>query len=690
MGNLVGPNQHTLYSFDRYREPHINLDELEKATHYYIQSNSDPRYQQSLNPVAVYRKSKPLDVAQVGRQKKRWPMHHTFYLELPTPLIADQTYQIQFLDSENLTDISLTFHHQPDRQLSEAIHVSHIGFRPDDPVKVGFLSSWLGTGGHLHYPEKLLFQLVDDQTNMAVFSGETTLRKQHNAIEDARDRTYTLTDVYQLNFSQFDQPGQYRLCVEDIGCSFSFPIAENTWQTAFHISAKGFYHQRSGIALNPPYTQSQRPRPFHPDDGLKVYQSKTPLMDSGNGLNAQGTAPNNFTNLIQGKTDILVPDAWGGYFDAGDWDRRIQHLEVARTLLELLELFPDYFEKLTLNLPESDNSLPDLLDEALWGVDFFKRLQTLDGGIRGGIESMGHPKRGEVSWQESLTVMAYAPGPWSSYIYAGVAARVARILQNYAPEKALEYRQSALSAMNFAEHTHQKGIQALAAAQAVIEADRALAALEIYRLTLDNNWHQLFLTAKTQAESNTQSDYRIDNPLREITFLYTQLLPSQAEVSRQDQFKTNLLEEARQSVLLGMNTAFGWTKQSPMIPVGWGDGLGSPKVTTLLRAYTLTGNEIYLQAAILGCQFSAGANPNNMTFTTGLGHRSPQHPLVIDQRVLGISPPLGITVFGPIDTDSGSFADRRLAGPDAGFGDQCLEIGIRQRGSRKQQSCQCK
>ncbi|NER79801.1 MAG: hypothetical protein F6K42_09515, partial [Leptolyngbya sp. SIO1D8] len=42
---------------------------------------------------------------------------------------------------------------------------------------------------------------------------------------------------------------------------------------------------------------------------------------------------------------------------------------------------------------------------------------------------------------------------------------------------------------------------------------------------------------------------------------------------------------------------------------------------------------------------------NNMTFTTGLGHRSPQHPLVIDQRVLGISPPLGITVFGPIDTD---------------------------------------
>ncbi len=39
----------------------------------------------------------------------------------------------------------------------------------------------------------------------------------------------------------------------------------------------------------------------------------------------------------------LDPDAWGGYMDAGDWDRRSGHLRVGYLLMELLDLFPDYF-----------------------------------------------------------------------------------------------------------------------------------------------------------------------------------------------------------------------------------------------------------------------------------------------------------------------------------------------------------
>ena len=68
-----------------------------------------------------------------------------------------------------------------------------------------------------------------------------------------------------------------------------------------------------------------------------------------------------------------------------------------------------------------------------------------------------------------------------------------------------------------------------------------------------------------------------------------------------------------------------------------------------MRAYTLSENEKYLQAALSAVQFSAGANPANMVFTTGLGDRSPQHPLVADQRITGQAAPPGITVFGPAD-----------------------------------------
>jgi endoglucanase len=35
-----------------------------------------------------------------------------------------------------------------------------------------------------------------------------------------------------------------------------------------------------------------------------------------------------------------VPNAWGGYFDAGDWNRRIQHLDATNLLFELAEMFP--------------------------------------------------------------------------------------------------------------------------------------------------------------------------------------------------------------------------------------------------------------------------------------------------------------------------------------------------------------
>lgn len=649
LGTLVSPTQNILYPFDRYTNLPVNIASLDRPNNYRIQSDQDLHYQDSLHPKAVHRKSQPVDTAELRPGRRRWPLRHTLYLELPESLVSGQTYQIQVLGLASRSIAPISFQYQPGDQISEAIHVSHIGFRPDDPIKVGFLSTWMGTGGKLDYPEGLPFRVVNEASNQAIFWGKTTLRKRSDEIEDPRGRTYTLANVYQLDFSLVNQPGQYHLCVEGIGCSMAFPIADTAWQDAFYIAARGFYHQRSGIALGPPYTEVMRPRPFHPDDGMKVYQSTTPLMDTGNGLNAQGSDSGNFANLVEGKTDQIVPNAWGGYFDAGDWDRRIQHLKVARSLLELLELFPSQFETFSLNLPESENQLPDILDEALWGIDFFKRLQTPDGGIRGGIESAAHPKRGEASWQESLPVMAYAPGPWSSYIYAGVAARVARLLERYDAAKAIAYRQSALTAMAFAERAHQTGIQAQASALAVIESDRALAALELYQLTGDSHWHQRFLDAQAEVEHNPDTDYRSDEPWRDIAFLYAQLPTQQVEPQLQQRLRADLLQQAQASASLAAATAFGWTKLHPMIPVGWGGGLGAPRVTTLLRAHALTGNQAYLEAALLGSQFSAGANPGNMTFTTGLGHRSPRHPLVIDQRVIGEPPPPGITVYGPID-----------------------------------------
>jgi endoglucanase len=47
-------------------------------------------------------------------------------------------------------------------------------------------------------------------------------------------------------------------------------------------------------------------------------------------------------------------------------------------LLDLYELFPERIGAIKLALPpaESGNAIPDVLDEVLWNLDLYRRLQA--------------------------------------------------------------------------------------------------------------------------------------------------------------------------------------------------------------------------------------------------------------------------------------------------------------------------
>ena len=411
IGVLIGRKGNILRPFDTFIGEPLDIEWADEKASYWIESSIDFHYQGKLNPIHVHRKSRPTGVARTDDWKFKAPIEHHLYLVLPHPLQTDSKYEISFAGDQF---VKKEFTYQPLRMRSEAVHVSHIGFHPDDPAKVAFLSCWMGSGGSLKYDNGLDYHIVDDKTGTVVYSGKTSLSKSDaEKNEDAYKRNFNSTDVYEMDFTSFSRPGQYRVCVEKIGCSYPFVIDKKIWDDAFRTSARGFYHQRSGIELVPPYTDFKRPRPFHPDDGVKVYISTTRLMDTRNGLSRSD--PSNFRNLVAGKTDKLLAGVWGGYMDAGDWDRRIQHLISSLYLLDLAEQFPLHFKSLSLGIPESRNRLPDVVDEALFNLDFYRRTQTSQGSIRGGIESEEHPNLGEASWQESLTILAYEPGSWSSY-----------------------------------------------------------------------------------------------------------------------------------------------------------------------------------------------------------------------------------------------------------------------------------
>ncbi|MBD1856806.1 MULTISPECIES: glycoside hydrolase family 9 protein [Leptolyngbya] len=637
IGSLVGKQRNILYPFDQFVPSPFDSQWADRMTSYRITSQEDSTYSANLNPTAVYRKSKPTDMARVGQWKFEFPMLHTMYLKLPSALKAGKTYQINFPGSSVET---VSFKFEPNRTRSEAVHVSHIGFTPKETAKVAFLSTWLGNGGRLEYGAGLPFAVIDEQTNRKAFTGKTQLSRTSQENEDPRSRNYTNTNVYMMDFTALQTPGKYRVCVEAIGCSGSFEIRPDVWKNAFSISARGLYHQRSGIALTAPYTQWTRPRAFHPQDGTVVYQSKTPISQVDQGI---GTAEYPKA-LAAGETKQTVPDAWGGYFDAGDWDRRIQHVEVSRHMLELAELFPNYFDRVSLNIPESKDRLPDVVNEALWTIDFFRRLQTPDGGIRGGIQSQRDPRLGEGSWQESYKIYAYAPDAWSSYLYAGVAARAAHWLKSRDAQLAKTYQESALRAMAYAER-----VSSGTSMPKPVRDSRNLAALELYQLTGSGSWHQIFL--QTTVFKDPAQDVIVwdEHDQRDAAFLYARMPRELVDATVQKNANNALVRDADTALAVGEQTAFKWSKEMPMHPIGWGNGLGAPKAVSLVRAHYLSQNPKYLRSSVLATQFSLGANPDNMSYTTGVGYRTPRNPLLIDQRVRGIEPPPGITVYGPYD-----------------------------------------
>ncbi len=52
------------------------------------------------------------------------------------------------------------------------------------------------------------------------------------------------------------------------------------------------------------------------------------------------------------------------------------------TLLSVYEDFPVYFKNLKTNIPESNNAVPDLLDEVLWNLRWMMTMQDPgDGGV---------------------------------------------------------------------------------------------------------------------------------------------------------------------------------------------------------------------------------------------------------------------------------------------------------------------
>jgi len=120
-------------------------------------------------------------------------------------------------------------------------------------------------------------------------------------------------------------------------------------------------------------------------------------------------------------------DVHGGWFDAADFDMRVMHMDIISELANAYIRFPDNFTDNQVDIPESGDGIPDILSEAIWGAELYRKAQLENGGIRAWFET--HRHENDWPWESNYKYYACAPSMKNSVRYAFSAARLARALK---------------------------------------------------------------------------------------------------------------------------------------------------------------------------------------------------------------------------------------------------------------------
>lgn len=640
---LVSPDGRYLFIEGRSTGTILDETAVDYPEAYLIQSQDDERYQIALSPLAVYRKSKP------NAPSHPLPYLHTISLILPYPLKEGCTYTI-FLRGINTAQEKITYLHHPRQTVSLAIHAIQTGYRPDDPFKRAYYSFWMGVdqngkeGSVTHRITQ--FEIVDYSSGRTVFVGRAKLMKEAGEEEQIcihEKGDYSHSAVYQLDFSEFAKPGKYRVYVPGVGVSYPFRIARNVWDEPFLAAMQAIFVQRQGVEMGPPMTHYRRLRPFHPDDGVKFYQLDIPYQAGQEGVRGQRM----IELTREGKPLQRVTGIWGGYQDAGDWDTLGHHLSATYDLLCLYDLNPSAFERYRFkHLPpkEQNNSLPDILDEALWQMSLWKGLQREDGAVRGGYGDGWGCYPGETSWMLKYAGV-YDVDHETTYHFAACAARAFRVLSKYDRNQAEEYLKVALRAWQWAEaHNHpedptyQKLLQYDTNFPQRVRNLRALAAVELLAATRDPKFDEAFKKSTELYEERW--NHYMDQP--EANFAYARLPEGLGDADLKRLARERILAYADHAIAFSQRNSFDviTARRTDLPLIGPCTYFSTPGGggMALIYAYELTRNIKYLSAAVQGSHFCLGANPMNLSYCTGVGAQHQRFCFIVDAIVTGQQP----------------------------------------------------
>lgn len=543
------------------------------------------------------------------------------------------------------------FRYDPEKNVSDAIKINQVGYSPEAGRKFAYAGAWRGDLGPL--PMKQFvgknFDLVDTATGKTVFSAPVKLRA--NDPVSKQGAPFTGEETLELDFSPFKTTGNYRIRIPGVGVSIPFTIGNNAIGEAFYIHARGLYHKRCGMAKEAPWTQwttgachtTTREGNFPPEN--RDYAKNDRLKDRGffneNGERVGLKQFDIITGYDQnpGQHQVL-PGVVGGWHDAADFDRRPLHFNVVNDLLGAYLFFPANFTDGQLNLPESDNGIPDIVDEALYGMEVWRKAQRPDGGVGTWIEASSHPvhQNPAIDRQPYYLSAVTRNGTMLYAAHAGMTALVMKKIGQQDKMKA--YLDSAVRAYDFAmnpanrfkadyEVTLNKQPQKLHYMEAPDVSMEYLfkAAFDLYILTGDKKYlHDI--TSRTKEINRTLGNYSWN--LSPFLFAEFQTEGENIpELSAIRQRYRGLVIRFGELALEMLEDNYPY--RIPWFPahhafsanMRWGTCHPLVRARYLITAWRLTGDTKYRDGAFLANDFHNGANPLGLSMTSGLGYRYP-------------------------------------------------------------------
>jgi endoglucanase len=254
-----------------------------------------------------------------------------------------------------------------------------------------------------------------DAAGSVVASGNTQVKG-----DDAMTRDH----VHIADFTAYRKAGSgYTLAVGD-QVSYPFDIAAKPYDGLRRDALAYFYHNRSGIPIEAKYVGDAYARP----------------------AGHVGVAPNKGDTAVPclpGECDYTL-DVSGGWYDAGDHGKYV--VNGALAAWQLMDLYERSLYRLDIEglrdgllaIPEQDNRVPDVLDEARWEVEFLLKMQVpADKPLAG----MAHHKIHDLAWTPHPTIphndaqprYLHAPSTAATLNLAAAGAQCARIWKLWDP-----------------------------------------------------------------------------------------------------------------------------------------------------------------------------------------------------------------------------------------------------------------